>query len=441
MLKPAPQVNTKSSPETSELNIWWEQGLNFDEDEALRLIVNNWQKQTGNQVKLSFFNDSELTAKAERALQAGNPPDLMMNPKAERTLIPRWAWQGQLEDVSAVLEPMKDAYGENILRGITYHNAVEDKQSYYAVPLYQSTLFIYYWQKLLASVGLTAKDIPQDWDGFWQFWQQAQHKLKTEQNQALYGLGLTISDQKITDDTHYLFEQVLEAYDIKLLNEKGELNLDRPEVRQGLIKCLNWYAQLYRQGYIPPQALEWSNIDNNRYLLNQLVLMTPNNTLSIPATVRQDRDLYYHQLGIAEFPRKPSGQPMRYLIFIRQAVIFKDSPHKSLAKDFLRYLIQPQVMIDYLKATGSRNQPLRMSVWSDSFWQNSQDPYLRTATKILTSSQTGLSSIVKHPAYSQVLTENVWGQALRKVTANQINPEQAADEALARIQAIFQSWQ
>ncbi len=155
MLKPAPQVNTKSSPETTELNIWWEQGLNFDEDEALRLIVNNWQKQTGNQVKLSFFNDSELTAKAERALQAGNPPDLMMNPKAERTLIPRWAWQGQLEDVSAVLEPMKDAYGENILRGITYHNAVEDKQSYYAVPLYQSTLFIYYWQKLLASYQFT----------------------------------------------------------------------------------------------------------------------------------------------------------------------------------------------------------------------------------------------------------------------------------------------
>lgn len=52
--------------------------------------------------------------------------------------------------------------------------------------------------------------------------------------------------------------------------------------------------------------------------------MTPNGRLSIPATVRQDADTYSNQLAIADFSDKPSGKPMRYQIFIRQAVIFKD---------------------------------------------------------------------------------------------------------------------
>jgi multiple sugar transport system substrate-binding protein len=123
--------------------------------------------------------------------------------------------------------------------------------------------------------------------------------------------------------------------------------------------------------------------------------MTPNPTLSIAATVRQDADTYYNQLGIAELPDKPNGESMRYLLSIRQAVIFKNSLHKSLAKKFIRYFIQPQVTIDYLKATNGRGQPVRKSVWSDPFWQNSQDPYIATVTKILTKRQTRLSYEVK----------------------------------------------
>jgi multiple sugar transport system substrate-binding protein len=435
-----PQSKNQSTSEITELNIWWEQGMNHDEDEAIRKVVDNWQKQTGNKARLSFFSNDELTAKVERAVQAKNYPDIIMNPKAERILYPRLAWQGKLEDVSEIIKPIQNDYPENILRGVTYYNAKNNKRSYYGVPLYQSTLFIYYWQTLLASVGLNPKNIPQDWDGFWQFWQQAQQKLKTERGQNIFGLGLTISANESTDDTHSLFEQILEAYDVALFNQQGQLQISRPEVRQGIINCLDWYAQLYRQGYIPPDAIKWSNADNNRSLLNKLVLMAPNNTLSIPATVRQDSNTYYKQLGITEFPNKPNGKSMPYLIFISQAAIFKDSSHKSLAKDFLRYFIQPQITINYLKATGSRNQPVQKSVWSNPYWQNTKDPYIATATKILTTRQTSLSDVVDHPAYSQVLAENVWGRALTQVTANNIKPEQAADEAIVRINEIFNQW-
>ena len=426
------------TPAPAELNIWWEQGLNLDEDEAIRRIIKDWQQQTGNKVNLSLYSNNTLTNKAARAVRAGHPPDILMTPKAERILYSRLAWEGKLVNVSDVIEPVANRYPKHILQGITYYNAQKKERGYYGVPIHQTTMGIYYWQNLLADIGLTAEDIPQDWSGFWQFWQQAQTKL-AQKNRNIYGLGLTLADNEGTDDTHYLFEQILEAYDISILDHEGNLKLDS-QVRQEIRARLAWYANLYQQGFIPPDAVEWTNTDNNRSLLNQSVLMTPNVSLSIPTTIRQDKETYRDRLGMVEFPAKPNGLPMRYLIFIRQAIIFQDSPHQSLAKDFLRYFIQPQISVQYLKATGSRNQPVQNSVWSDPYWQNTQDPYIATITKILRGKHTRLSYIVDNPAYSQVLAENIWGKALTKVTANKIDPEQAADEAIARIKAIFAQW-
>lgn len=436
-----PQTTQKPLPETAKVNIWWEQGYNLEEDEAFRKVVDDWQNRTNSKVELSFFTQDELIAKVERAVRVNQPPDLVMSLKGNQILYPRLAWQGKLEDVSDIIKPIQDSYSAKTLKAITYTNSHQEKRSYYGIPIHQSAIFIFYWQELLASVGLNSSDIPQDWDGFWQFWQQAQTKLKIEQNLNIYSLGLSIAGEKRADDTRYLFEQILQAYDIKLLNERGELEIDRPQVRQGIIKCLDWYAQLYRQGCIPLDAVKWSNVDNNLSLLNRLVLMTPNATLSIPATVRQDENTYYNRLGISKFPNKPNGKPMNYLLSVRQAVIFKNSPQTSLAKQFISYFIQPQVSINYLKATGGRHQPVRKSVWSDSFWQDTQDPYITTATKIINAEQTSLSSEVYNPTYSQVLAENVWGKVLTKVTAEQVDPEQAADQAIARIKEIFAEWE
>ena len=430
-----------SKPQTpGELNIWWEKGFNLTEDEAFSNIVKDWQQQTGNQVKVAFYPTDELSEKITRAVSSRNLPDLIMSQKANPTLYPRLAWQNQLQDVSDVIEPVKDLYPESILKAITYFNQVTGDSSYYGIPVYQATMFVFYWQKLLSQLGMNATDIPQDWDGFWQFWQQAQSDLRKQHNQDIYGLGLPFSASG-TDDMYVLFEQILEAHDIHLVDDTGELLVDRPEIRQGIIQCLEWYSQLYLQGYVPPDAINWLNTDNNRNLLNQEVLMTPNITFSIPNAVRQDADTYYHQLGIAELPNKPNGKPMCYIITVKQAVIFADSAQIQLAKDFMSYFIQPQVTIKYLQASGHRNLPVQNAVWSDPFWQQTTDPYLTTAAKILAQGDTRLSYVANNPAYSQVLETNIWGKTLHRIVIDDISCERAADEAIASIKAIFAEWQ
>ena len=53
----------------------------------------------------------------------------------------------------------------------------------------------------------------------------------------------------------YSFEQALEAYDVKILDQQGRLRIDQPQVRQGLIKTLDWFTSFYTQGYTPPNAI------------------------------------------------------------------------------------------------------------------------------------------------------------------------------------------
>ncbi|MEY4519258.1 MAG: hypothetical protein RLZZ499_1857, partial [Cyanobacteriota bacterium] len=71
---PAPQITNESVSKPRELTIWWEQGYNLEEDQALQTVVNNWQKQTGYKAKLSFFTNDELIPKVERAVEANQLP-------------------------------------------------------------------------------------------------------------------------------------------------------------------------------------------------------------------------------------------------------------------------------------------------------------------------------------------------------------------------------
>jgi multiple sugar transport system substrate-binding protein len=424
--------------DSTTLKIWWEKGYSSQEDEALAKIVNDWEKKTGNKIDLFLSGTDELLQKSLRASKAGNLPDIILSFKAERSISTRFAWEGKLADVSEVIKPVRHLYTEDILNSVNLYNNVEKKRSYYGVPIHIATNHVYYRRDLLKQVGLSEKDIPKDWDGFWQFWTKAQDKLHDKQKLDVYGLGLSLSVE--AGDTFQTFEQVLEAYDIPILDSKGQLQVDKPQVRQGLIKVLDWYRQFYEQGYIPPESLRWLSPDNNRSLLNRDVLMTVNHTLSIPAAVRQDLDTYRNKLGILEFPNKPNGEPMRHLVTVEQALVFADSKHQQLAKEFLSYMLQPKIMGEYLKAAGGRYAPVLKTVWQDPFWTDPKDPHVATATKTITKSLTRTYYTFQNPAYSKVLQENVWGKALTRMAVDNVSSEQAADEAIARIKEIFTEW-
>jgi multiple sugar transport system substrate-binding protein len=327
------------------LRIFWNRGLYLAEDQALQTVVAAWERQHKTAVQLSFFSSDDILNQTAIAVEKGNSPDIVFAHRADYTLEPRWALEGKLVDVSDVLESVSGKYSSTALKSAYLYNKVDQKRSYYGVPIELQMLHVHYWKDLLVQAGLKETDIPNDWTGFWRFWQQAQERLQqrdtanaeTLSHPKIYGLGLPLSAK--ASDTYFLFEQILEAYNLELVDPQGKLRLTDPSVRQGLIAVVEWLGQLYRDQDVPPEAVNWVDPDNNVNFLNRHTLMTLNPSLSIPASQRDDRQLYTQKIATRELPNKPDGTPMKYLVSVKQALIFKTGQNSQAAKDFLTYLI------------------------------------------------------------------------------------------------------
>lgn len=439
-----PEPPKPSPTDSGVLRIWWDRGFYPSEDEAIEQIIARWQSdrqkrdEPAVEVELSLYGVEDILGQTMSALEAGNPPDILFSTQTDLTLGAGWAADGMLADLSDVIEPVKNLYSSTALETASYYNSLSKSRSYYEVPIYQHALHLHYWRDLLAEVGLSDGELPKDWNGFWEFWQKAGSALRDRRGEDFYAMALPMSTESL--DTYFTFEQILEAYDAKLLDENGNLLLDRPEIRQKAIAALEWYASLYQNGFVPPDAVKWQAPDNNIKFLNRAVLMTANPSLSIPASQIEDEELYRQQIATIELPNKPNGEPPKYVVAVKQAVMFAVSQNQEAAKDFLSYLVQPEVLGFYVKSSRGRWFPVMPQLWSDSFWNNKNDPHISVAVEQFREGKTRPFYEVFNPAYSQVLTENVWGKAIGRVIVDGLSPTAATEEAIERIKEIFAQW-
>ncbi len=168
--------------------------------------------------------------------------------------------------------------------------------------------------------------------------------------------------------------------------------------------------------------------------------MAVNPTLSIPASQRQDPEIYHNQIKTIEFPKEPDGEPPKYLVSIKQILTFKSSPNLQPAKNFLSFLIMPENIGKYLKLSGGRYFPVMPQLLSDEFWQDKTEPHISVAVKQYQEGTTQPLNYVINPAYSQVLSENIWGQAIEWVIVDGLSTADATDKAITKIKEIFAQW-
>ncbi|MEO1741544.1 MAG: ABC transporter substrate-binding protein [Cyanobacteria bacterium J06629_9] len=433
-------TTTEPAADADTLVIWWERGYYAQEDEAIEAVVNAWEQETGNSVEIKFLDQDTVLKETENALKSGRMPDIVHSLEAEHTLIPAWAWEGELADVSKVIDPLRDRFNPTAIQSVQYYNSTAQQRIPHAIPLKQQTIHIHYWRDLLAEAGLDEADIPTEWDAFWDFWKQAQDNLRDQGKSDVYGLGLAMS--KEASDTYATFHQVLEAYDVELLDADGNLQVDDPDTREKIAAALDWYSRFYTDGYVPEVATEWTDSGNNGVFLNRELLMVVNPTLSIPGSQREDdEDIYFNQIATIEFPNEPDGESPTYLVNTNQILIFEEAPNKALAEDFLSYLIQPENLAPYLEGSLGRFFPVMAELTETPFWNDATDPHISTGTRVFTERSTRPGYHTLNVAYSEVDINNVWGQAIESIVLDGVSPTAAADQAIAEIQTIFEEWQ
>src|ERR1700688_3925940 len=122
------------------LTVWWTQGFYKAENDAVIAWMADWEKRNNTKVNLTIMNGPDVITKLIAGMQVGDVPDVVHTVTGDRFLVPRAAWNDQLEDVSDVVKIEKTAMVQTALKKQNLHHARKKKSSYCAVPTKASPL-------------------------------------------------------------------------------------------------------------------------------------------------------------------------------------------------------------------------------------------------------------------------------------------------------------
>ena len=429
-----------------KLTVWWVKGFYKSEDEALFAAIKKFEAKTGVKVDLSQYAVQDMIPKTVAALDSGSPPDIAYSDTYDVQVAGKWAYDGKLEDISDVIEPIKDRFAPVTIETALLYNDKAKKKAFYGFVLKQQTLHIQYWKDMLATAGFKENDIPGTWKEYWSFWcDKVQPAYRKATSSRVYGIGSPMGVE--STDSFQSFLSWVDAYNVKLVDDSGKLLVDDPKVREGLIAALRDYTDVYTKGCTPPSSTTWKDPDNNVAFHNRTTIMTHNYTISIAAKWLDDanneqltpeqraagRKAYDELIATAGFPKKPDGTPMVYRTAVKVGVIFQDSKNKPRAREFLKFLLEEENLRPYVEGALGRWFPVTKASQESPFWQ--ADPHRKAVYNQFKAGTTPFE-FTKNYKFTILNNENVWAKAMNRVVSEKVSVEKAVDELIARIKEV-----
>ena len=429
-----------------KLTVWWVKGFYKSEDDALFEAIKKYEAKSGVKVELSQYPVQDMIPKTVAALDSGSPPDVAYADVYDFQVTGKWAFDGKLEDVSDIINPMKDKFLKNTIETTYLYNDKTKKKAYYAFPMKQQTMHIQYWKDMLADAGYKESDIPTGWKAYWDFWcdkVQPAHRSKTGKRTYAVGQPMGVD----SSDSFYSFLTFMDAYNVKLVDDNGKLQVDDPKVKAGLTNALRDYTNIRTRGCTPPSSTSWKDPDNNVSFHNKTILLTHNATISIAAKWLDDannatlsaeqraqaKKNYDELIATAGFPNKPDGSKFVYRAAVKTGVIFEGAKNKKRAREFVAFFLEDANLQPYVEGSLGRWYPVTKSGTQSPFWQ--ADP-ARKAVYNQFSAGTVTFEFVKNYKFTVLNNENVWAKAMSRVVNDGWTPEKATDEMVARIKQV-----
>jgi multiple sugar transport system substrate-binding protein len=412
--------------------VWWVQGFAQQEDVSIKKIFADYEKASGNTIDYSIVPYAPHRQKVISAMTSGEVPDLFPANPAEVASL--FAWQGKLTDVSDVVETQKAQYSDTALLSAQCYNNDTKQRSFYGVPFTGATLPFHIWNSLVEKAGYKLSDAPKTWDAFWDFFKPVQDKLHAQGMRGVYGLGLQVTSNGV--DPNNTFHYFLIAYGgADIVTRDGKLHLDDPAVKAGVVKALTYPTTAYKEGYVPAGAINWNDADDNNAFHSKQIVMDLDGTISTEVALFADKEAY-RDIVTMGLPLSNDGKPVPSQLTVVNALIPKGAKNVEVAKDFLKYFIQPQVNNDWLKVGLGRNIPVMPAVVKNDPWWLA-DPHRKAYTEQGVLGPTLPAYWAFNPAYAEVQNTHVWSAAWADVMRNGMTPEAAAEKAYKQIEAIF----
>lgn len=414
--------------------VWITQGFIPDEDTAFRKLAADYEKASGNKLDYSIVPFAPLRQKEVSAVTSGVVPDVMET--ADFEFAPLQAWDDRLLDLSDVVETQKSQFAQTALVGNNLYNNATKKRAYYVVPWKMAAVSFHIWKSLIVKAGYKVEDIPKNWTAFLDFFKPMQAKLQAAGMRHTYSYGWEVSTIGVDPiNTFYAF---MIAYGGKdLVTPDGKLHGDDAAVKGAVLKALERLAADFKGGFVPPGVVNWNDADDNNAFHSKLVIMDFDGSLSTELALIKNKE-EYDDILTHGLPLSDDGKPLPAQVATFGNVIPKGAKNVDVAKDFLKYTIEPKVLSEYLKGgLGRWAIPMPGVAKSDPFWLNSGDPHRTTYINETLFGPTIPIYEAYCPAIAQVNAEHVFQVAWADIVSHGMKPEDAADKAFQRAAAIF----
>jgi len=412
--------------------IWWTQGFAEEEDVSTKKVIADYEKASGNTIELSIIPYAPERQKIISAITSGDVPDVITANQSEIAAL--YAWQNKLVDVSDVIETQKSQYSETALLSANCYNNETKKRSYYGVPYVGATLCFHVWNSLVEKAGFKMADAPKTWDAFWDFFKPMQAKLRAQGSRNIFSMGLQVTTNGV--DPNNTFHYFLAAYGGKdIVTKDGKLQSNNPQIKEAVIKALTYPTEAYKGGYVPTGALNWNDADDNNAFHSKQTIMDLDGTISTEvAIIKKKED--YDDIVTMGLPKSNDGKTIPAQLTVTSKLIPKGAKNVEVAKEFLKYFIQPNVLNEYFKTGLGRNVPVMPSIVKNDPWWFA-DPHRQAYTTESVLDETIPAYWAFNPAYAEVQSTHVWPIAWADIIQNGTAADVAAEKAWKQAEAIF----
>jgi len=428
----------KAAAKTAD--VWWTQGFIPEEDAAFRKMAADYEKISGNTINYSILPFVALEQKMISALESGHTPDLISYDGIQTTLAMS-AWNSKLVDVSDVVATQEKLFSKVALQSTNLYNKVEKRRAYYAVPYKSASAPFHVWGELVEKAGYKMSDVPDAWIDRWNWFKPMQAKLRAKGARRIYSFGPQITTNGPSDGNNLFNYWLLALGGGGIVTPDGQVHLDDPKVKNAVIEIIRYFTDAYKDHYTPSGCISWNDADDNNGFHSKLFVTDLDGTLSTELAMWNKPKEFANCVTLG-LPKGTDGKPAPASVGVIGGMIPKPALNVEVAKDFMKYVIQPKVDSDYLKGGLGRWAPVfPEQVKNDPFWLNNPDARLRPhLTPYIQETVLGPAApdyLAYNPGWADVEAEQVWGDSYAYVYNDGMTPEKAAEKAFSRINQLL----
>jgi multiple sugar transport system substrate-binding protein len=389
----------------------WSRFVQGDIDQYMK-NVQKFQAKYGIEVRVDNEGWEDVRPKAAVAANTGAGPDIILSTNDDANLYP-----DKLVDVTDVCNYLGSKYGPWYPVCDPYLKP--DGKKWIGVPLGVAGVCMVYRESAIKAAGFDS--FPKDTDGFLKLCKA----LKEKNTPAGMALG------NATGDGNTWCNWLVWAFGGKLVDQNNKVVIDSPET----LKALEYAKELYAT--FVPGTLSWLDPNNNKAFLDGQLFVT-NNGISIYYAAKNSQDPKVKEMAAdinhANMPIGPVGKPTEFQLFFNQ-MIFKYSKYPKAAKEFLRFMMEPEQMDPWVQAAIGYVTPALKYYEKNPIWTSDpkHTPYRSSMMNMIPSGYAGKMGYASAGALADFIVVNMVAEA----ASGSKSPKEAAERAQKRAERYY----